>query len=66
MDWLEEFWENLLSEEPPRIIAAWSELDDNEKSSVYHHLTEMTTQEGWLDVQRQAAQAALDTIDKNK
>jgi hypothetical protein len=66
MDWLEEFWENMLSEEPRRIIAAWSQLDDNEKNSIYVHLTGMTTGDGWLDVQRQSAQIALNTIDQEK
>jgi len=66
MDWLEEFWEDILSEEPLRVIAAWSQLDDNEKSSIYKHLTEMSTEEGWLEVQRQSALAALQAIDNAK
>ena len=63
MDWLEDFWGDLLSEEPLRIVAAWTTLGDEEKVVVYGHLTQMATQEGWSSVQKIAAQVALDAID---
>ena len=63
MEWLEEFWGDLLSEEPLRIVAAWTTLDEEERESVHIHLTRMATEEGWSDVQRISAQAALQTID---
>jgi hypothetical protein len=65
-DWLDQFWEDLLSEEPLRIIAAWSTLDDEEKSSIHRHLISMSTEDGWADVQRQSAQAALHAIDSDQ
>ncbi len=61
-DWLEEFWSDLLSEEPLRIIAAWTPLDDQEKAAIHAHLKRMVTESGWLEVQRVAAAAALHTI----
>lgn len=63
MDWLDEFWGDLLSEEPLRIVAAWAILSDEEKIAVHKHLIQMATDEGWADVQRDAAQAALHAID---
>jgi hypothetical protein len=61
-DWLEEFWSDLLSEEPLRIIAAWVPLDDEEKAAVHAHLARMVSEPGWLEVQRVAAAAALRAI----
>jgi len=61
-EWLEEFWGDMLSEEPMRIIAVWSLLKPDEKVAIYTHLQRMTTEEGWAEVQRQAAQAALSAI----
>ena len=63
MDWLEEFWGDLLSEEPLRIVAAWTTLDEEEKVSVHLHLTRMASEEGWSNVQRNAAQVALRAIE---
>ena len=64
MDWLEELWGDLLSEEPLRIVAAWTTLDGEEQVSVHLHLTRMASEEGWSDVQRIAAQIALRAIDE--
>ncbi len=61
-DWLEEFWGDMLSEEPLRIQAAWSLLQPDEQAAIHAHLQRMTTEEGWAEVQRMAAQAALDVI----
>jgi hypothetical protein len=63
MDWLAEFWGDLLSEEPLRIVAAWATLGEEEKVTIHLHLTHMATEEGWSDVQRIAAQSALRAID---
>ncbi len=63
MDWLDEFWADLLSEEPLRIVAAWAILTEEERVAVHQHLVLMATEEGWADVQRDAAQAALHAID---
>ena len=64
MDELEQFWDELLSEDPPRIVAAWSTLDANEKKVIHTHLIKMTSEDGWAEVQRASAQAALDAIDQ--
>jgi hypothetical protein len=62
-DWLEEFWGDLLSEEPTRVAAAWAMLQAaEEQQAVREHLRKMATEEGWADVQRQAARAALAVI----
>ncbi|MFQ3535489.1 MAG: hypothetical protein SNJ58_06395 [Aggregatilineales bacterium] len=59
-DWLEEFWGDLLSEEPARVAAAWALLQTaDERQAVRDHLRKMATEQGWLEVQRQAARAAL-------
>jgi hypothetical protein len=62
MDWLEEFWEDILSERPIRIVSAWVRLSEDEKVSVRAHLTAMAREDGWAEVQRAAAQAALQAI----
>jgi hypothetical protein len=62
MDWLEEFWGDLLSEEPLRVVAAWVTLDPDEQESVRAHLTRMANEAGWAPAQRTAARTALDAI----
>ncbi|MCE7948354.1 MAG: hypothetical protein DYG88_13095 [Chloroflexi bacterium CFX4] len=63
-DWLEEFWSDLLSEEPTRVAAAWALLQAaDERQAVRDHLHKMATEDGWASVQRQAALAALAVID---
>lgn len=56
---LEEFWGDLLSEEPIRIVAAWVTLTAEEQTAVREHLEHMATEPGWAVVQREAAQVAL-------
>lgn len=58
----EALWAELLSEEPARIRKAWLELDDDEADAVLEHLNKMTKEEGWADVQRESAAAALSAI----
>ena len=62
MDWLDDFWADLLSEEPLRVMAVWSTLNADERDIILDHLTNMATGEGWADVQRVAAQTALHAI----
>lgn len=59
---VDEVWEALLSEEPPRVRRAWLALTDEEASAVLEHLKKMTSEDGWADVQRQAAAMALRII----
>jgi hypothetical protein len=61
-DGLDTFWGDLLSEDPERVIAAWVSLAEDEQQSIEAHLRKMATEDGWADVQRQSAQAALDTL----
>ncbi len=58
----EALWAELLSEEPARIRKAWLELDDDEADAVLEHLNKMTKEEGWADIQRESAAAALRAI----
>jgi hypothetical protein len=62
MDDLEEFWGDILSEEPLRIVAAWLTLDSREQITIRDHLTRMATDEGWAAEQRRAARSALNAI----
>ncbi len=64
-DWLEDFWGDLLSEEPLRIIAAWELLDMESQTAIHAHLQRMVIEDGWAEVQRDAARAALYTIDSD-
>jgi hypothetical protein len=66
MDWLEEFWEDILSENPIQIVAAWVRLSVDEQASVRAHLMAMATEDGWAEVQRAAAQAALEAISNSE
>ncbi len=59
----EEFWEEVLSGEAARVREAWKTLTTEEQVAVRLHLRRMTTEEGWLDVQRASAFAALLALD---
>ena len=61
-DWLEMLWGNLLSENPPRIVAMWDALKSDDRAAIWAHLVKMTTEDGWADVQRESAQAAIKAI----
>ena len=61
-DSLEQFWANILSEEPETVRDAWAPLTEDEKSAVYGHLGRMVNEEGWHPSQRDAARAALQSI----
>jgi len=58
--WLEDFWADMLSEEPARIRAAFARLhDEEERAAILAHLRRMATEDGWAAVQRDSARAAL-------
>ncbi len=63
MNWLEEFWGDMLSEESLRIMAAWLTLDDESRQPVRDHLQRMATEDGWAEGQREAAKTALSVIE---
>lgn len=63
MSWLDEFWGDLLSEEPLRVAAVWATLDAETKRSVRDHLQKMATEDGWQPIQKQSAQSALAVIE---
>lgn len=56
---LEEFWENLLSERPAQIQAAFERLNSQERQAVLVHLKRMASEKGWHPQQRRSAQRAL-------
>lgn len=62
MNGLEEFWSDLLSEEPKRVLMAWRSLELDEQESIRAHLILMVTEQGWAEAQREAAQIALTAI----
>lgn len=62
-DWLEIFWEDILSEDAARTKAAFDSLTTlEERTGVYRHLERMASEEGWAESQRDAALAALATL----
>lgn len=62
-DWLETLWSDLLSEEPLRVMAAWELLDVESQAAIHAHLQRMVSEDGWANVQRDAARTALSAID---
>jgi hypothetical protein len=62
-EWLEAFWGDMLSEEAPRIESAWQLLNIEDQNAVLDHLKRMISEDGWADVQRESAQAALSVIE---
>ena len=62
-EWLEAFWGDMLSEDAPRIESAWQLLTAEDQDAVRDHLKRMISEDGWADVQRESAQAALAVIE---
>lgn len=62
MDYLEEVWDNLLSQDPLKIRQAFSELDDESKQVVLKHLQLMSKEPGWQAQQVKSATIALQSI----
>ncbi len=56
---LSELWEDLLSEEPGRILRARAQLTEAEAQAVVEHLQRMRDEDGWHPAQRASAAAAL-------
>ncbi|MBX3082284.1 MAG: hypothetical protein KF716_11680 [Anaerolineae bacterium] len=61
-DWLEDLWDNILSEDAVRILAKWRELSEEDQLAIWEHLNKMSTEDGWADVQRDSAQAAINAL----
>ena len=59
---LDMFWGMLLSRDTERIRVAWAMLAHAERAAVHAHLQRMTVEDGWLEGQRAAAQAAVDAL----
>ncbi|MCD4673704.1 MAG: hypothetical protein K8R77_13655 [Anaerolineaceae bacterium] len=59
---LEEFWDNLLSSEPQKILTAFKPLDSENRQVVLDHLNRMLNEVGWHSEQRESAQTALKTL----
>lgn len=58
-DDLEKLWSDLLSGDAMRVRAAWQTLTTSERRAVRTHLRRMASEDGWTELQRGAAQAAL-------
>lgn len=56
---VEQFWGELLSGEADRVQAAYAALPPDEQEAIIVHLREMANGDGWADVQRESALAAL-------
>jgi hypothetical protein len=59
---IEDFWNDMLSEEPARVRKAWLELDDEAADALLKHLRKMSNEDGWTAPQRQSASTALKII----
>lgn len=62
-DDLETLWSNLLGGDRDAVLAAWASLDPDEQAAVRAHLEAMASEDGWSEVQREAAQTALRLLD---
>ena len=58
----EDFWADVLSEDPSRIRRVWDNLTDEECQAVLAHLKHMCDDANWLPAQQQAATVALNVI----
>ena len=61
-DSLEKLWSNLLSHQPDRVRAAFTDLNPTEKKSVLDHLNRMATEPGWHPEQQASARLALNCV----
>lgn len=62
---IEDFWGKILSEDPVQIRAAYLALPaGDERDAVYEHLQAMVTEDGYAEVQRESAGAALQVIEQ--
>ncbi len=58
-DPLDIFWDDILSGQPERILAAFSDLNPSARSAVLAHLKRMATEPGWQPAQQLNASKAL-------
>lgn len=62
-DDVEVFWEAILSERAPEVLAAWGSLDAEERRAVEAHLRRMADpSEGFTPGQQESARFALTTV----
>ena len=66
MEFLDQFWAEMLSGDPRQIQIAWDPLKSDERAAVREHLDRMHTEAGWHFSQRESAAAALQTIEALK
>ena len=62
LDLFTEIWDELLSREAERVLAAYGGLPAEEQAAVVAHLRRMTTEAGWHPEQVHSAQAALKAL----
>ena len=62
MQSIEDFWEDILSQDSERIFAAISMLDALTHQEVIRHLKRMTLEPGWHPAQSTAASLALEAL----
>ncbi len=60
---LEALWDDLLSQQPEKVQAAYHALAKTEQQAVIRHLKRMVAEPGWQPEQRSSAQAALQALD---
>jgi hypothetical protein len=62
-DDIEQFWDAILSEKRAEVLAAWRDLDAEERRDVEKHLSRMADPaEGFAEVQQRSATFALAAI----
>ena len=66
IDEIQEFWDNLLSEQPEKIRETYTQMDAKLQQHVLVHLYKMINEPGWHPAQVGAAQFAINTIEESK
>jgi hypothetical protein len=61
---IDQLWDHILSRDPRLITSVFKHLTHSEQASVMEHLQKMVAENGWLPVQKESAQAALQVIDE--
>jgi hypothetical protein len=59
-------WEEILSRDSEKILAAFASLDPSDQQSVLDHLQKMATEPGWHPEQVKSAREALQTIKRGE
>lgn len=63
MQSVEDFWDDILSQDTQRILSAVSRLDVLTQKAVIQHLKRMSLEPGWHPAQKTAASYALEILD---